>query len=133
MKNDFLNALIHISLNGPPVHSKEADILLNKVTDRNVSQCHYKVPTVYSKTSVSSSTSTQTQAIIDVDTDSIASVEIFKLECTLEITSSSDFLNTNLESDDSSLEDEVDDDDDVYVKYVHDVLKTCLAVNFRKI
>ena len=113
MKNDLLNALIHISLNGPPVHSKEADILLNKVTDIYVSQCHYKVPTVYSKTSVSSSTSTQTQAIIDVDTDSIASVEISKLECTLDITSSSDFLNTNLESDDSSSEDEVDDDDDV--------------------
>ena len=33
MKNDLSKALIHISLNGPPVHSKEADILLNKVTD----------------------------------------------------------------------------------------------------
>ena len=33
MKNDLLNALIHILLNGPPVHSKVAYILLNKVTD----------------------------------------------------------------------------------------------------
>ena len=37
MKNDLLNALIHVSLNGPPIHSKEADTLLNKVADKYVS------------------------------------------------------------------------------------------------
>ena len=73
----------------------------------NLCKTMIKVPTVYSKTPVSSSTSTQTQAIIDIDTDSIASVEISKLECTLDITSSSDFLNTNLESDDSSSQDDL--------------------------
>ena len=38
MKNDLLNALIDISSNEPSIHSKEANILLNKVTDIYVSE-----------------------------------------------------------------------------------------------
>ena len=33
MHNDLLNALSHVSLNEPPMHNKEGDSSLQKVTD----------------------------------------------------------------------------------------------------
>ena len=44
MKNDMLNALINISLNGPPVNTKEADDLIQRVVQKYIDECHYKVP-----------------------------------------------------------------------------------------
>ena len=112
MKNDLLNALIHVSLNGPSIHSKEADTLLNKVADKYVSQRHYKVPNIYSQRSDSSSTSTQTHAIdVEMIQDSISYVEVSKLESALDMMTRDEFLNTNLESDDISSEDDEEDDD----------------------
>ena len=43
MKHDLLNALIHISFNGLPIHSIDAGSLVNKVTDIYVRIRHYKV------------------------------------------------------------------------------------------
>ena len=112
MKNDLLNALIHVSLNGPPIHSKEADTLLNEVADKYVSQRHYKVPNIYSQRSDSSSTSTQTHAIdVEMIQDSISYVEVSKLESALDMMTHDEFLNMNLESDDISFEDDEEDDD----------------------
>ena len=47
MKNDVLNALLHISLNGPPVNSPEADALIERVTDEYSQQKHRKAPKIY--------------------------------------------------------------------------------------
>lgn len=61
--NDLLNALSHISLNEPPMHNKEGDSSLNKVTDIYVSKHHYKGPKRDYDRNVSNSASTQTNTI----------------------------------------------------------------------
>ena len=43
MKNDLLNALLHISMNGPPVNSPEAEHLISKVVEQYCEQKHNKV------------------------------------------------------------------------------------------
>lgn len=43
MKHDLLNALIQISFSRLPIHSIDADSLVNKVTDIYVRECQYKV------------------------------------------------------------------------------------------
>ena len=48
MKNDLLNALLHVSMNSSPVNSKEVDDLITRVVDKYVKDRHYKVPTIYS-------------------------------------------------------------------------------------
>ena len=63
MKNDLLNAMIHMSLNEPPIHDKEADSFLNKVMDIYVSESHYKVLKLYSEKSVSAITSRKAGSI----------------------------------------------------------------------
>ena len=68
----MLNALIHISSNEPSIHSKEANILLNKVTDIYVSERRYKVPKFCYEKSVSGNTSTKT-GTIEILSDSIES------------------------------------------------------------
>ena len=44
MKNDFLNSLLHISINGPPANRKEADQLLERVCNAYANEKHKKIP-----------------------------------------------------------------------------------------
>ena len=61
MKNDLLNSLLHISINGPSANSKEAHKLLERVPHAYANEKHKKITQVYSigKTDVSSSTQTK--------------------------------------------------------------------------
>ena len=36
MKNELLNSLLHISINGPAVNSKEADNLISRVVEKYI-------------------------------------------------------------------------------------------------
>ena len=36
MKNDLLNALLHMFMNGPPANSPEAERLINRVVDKYI-------------------------------------------------------------------------------------------------
>ena len=47
MKNDLLNALLHISMNGPLVNSPEAEHLISRVVEQYCEQKHNKVPQIY--------------------------------------------------------------------------------------
>ena len=61
MKNDLLNAMLHISLNGRPhVNSPESANLFEWVTNINAEQNHGKVPKIYVERKVRKSVSTQT-------------------------------------------------------------------------
>ena len=61
MKNDLLNLLLHISVNGPPANSKEADQLLERVCNAYANEKHKKIPQVYSLGKTEASSSTQTK------------------------------------------------------------------------
>ena len=61
MKNDLLNSLLHISINGPPANSKEADQLLERVCNAYANEKHKKIPQVYSLGKTEASSSTQTE------------------------------------------------------------------------
>ena len=61
MKNDLLNLLLHISVNGPPANSKEADQLLERVCNAYANEKHKKIPQVYSLGKTEASSSTQTE------------------------------------------------------------------------
>ena len=64
MKNDMLNGLLHISMNGPPPNSAEADHLINRVVDKYCQQNHNKVPNIYVERKNFTSVITQT---VDAD------------------------------------------------------------------
>ena len=65
MKNDLLNLLLHISVNGPPANSKEADQLLERVCSAYANEKHKKIPQVNSlgKTEASSSAQTENNVV----------------------------------------------------------------------
>ena len=44
MKNDLLNAFMQISINGPPLHSKEESSLISRVSEQYALARHIKVP-----------------------------------------------------------------------------------------
>ena len=49
VKNDLLNSLLHISINGPSANSKEADQLLERICNVYAANGkHKKIPQVYS-------------------------------------------------------------------------------------
>ena len=83
MKNNLLNTLIQISLNGPLVH-KGADNLITKKTVTHVTKGHYKEPKCYSERSVSNS-STQTDAIKILIDSKHPSIQVSRLEDTPDI------------------------------------------------
>ena len=60
-KNNLLNSLLHISINGPPANSKEADQLLERVCNAYANEKHKKIPQVYSLGKTEASSSTQTK------------------------------------------------------------------------
>ena len=47
MKSDLLNALLYISMSGPPVNSPEAEHLISRVVEQYCEQKHNKVPQSY--------------------------------------------------------------------------------------
>ena len=61
MKNDLLNSLLHISINGPPTNSKEADQLLERVCNACANEKHKKISQIYSLGKTEASSSTQTE------------------------------------------------------------------------
>ena len=61
MKNDLLNSLLHISINGPSANSKEAHKLLERVRHAYANEKHKKIPQINSKGKTDASSSTQTK------------------------------------------------------------------------
>ena len=61
MKNDLPNSVLHISINGPPTSSKEADQLLEKVCNAYANEKHKKISQIYSLGKTEASSSTQTE------------------------------------------------------------------------
>ena len=61
MKNDLLNSLLHISINGPSANSKEAHKLLERVRHAYANEKHKKIPQVNSIGKTDASSSTQTK------------------------------------------------------------------------
>ena len=59
-KNDLLNALLHISMNDPPVSSPEAEHLISRVVEQYCEQKHNKVPQIYVTSKISRTIYTQT-------------------------------------------------------------------------
>ena len=47
IKNDILNALLHIFRNGPPANNPEAELLINRVIYQYIEPRHNKVPQIY--------------------------------------------------------------------------------------
>ena len=106
MKTDLLSGLLHISINGPPVNSKEADNLIMRVVDKYVNQRHYKAPTIYTAVTTTSSSSTQTETVevneeIEIEED----IDILINDC------EGEFMTTNFEDGQTSSEEEYEDDE----------------------
>ena len=97
MKNDLLNALLHVSMNGPQVNSKEADDLITRVVDRYVKERHYKVTTIYSAVTTTSSSSTQTENVTNIHDE--MEIEDFVLPVN---EYEGDFLTTNFDDEEMS-------------------------------
>ncbi|CAB4023114.1 zinc finger 862-like, partial [Paramuricea clavata] len=103
MKSDLLNALLMISINGPPLKTKEYQELMEEVAVRNANEKHRMCPrsfiSVVQKKSLSSSTQT-------VDIDELSEIEeAQKIDNHLQ-------ENAFFESDESDGDDNDDDDDD---------------------
>ena len=89
MKNDLLNALLHISMNGPPVNSPEAEHLISRVVEQYCEQKHNKVPQIYVTSKINRTICTQ-KVDIDEDNESIEII-IEKME-----ERDDEFIATNL-------------------------------------
>ena len=106
IKTDLLNGLLHISINGPPVNSKEDDKLIMRVVDKYLNQRHYKAPTTYTAVTTTSSSSTQMETVevneeIEIEED----IDILINDC------EGEFMMTNIEDGQTSSEDEYEDDE----------------------
>ena len=108
MKNDLLNALLHITLNGPPVNGPEAESLINRVTEDYSKQSHRKTPKIYAQKWIGNTMSTQTEMFeIDDDVEDLISKISEKNE------QDTNFLPTNIGDDDSSSDDSEDDESEM--------------------
>ena len=101
MKNDLLNAFMHISINGPPLHSKEAAVLIIRVSEQNALEPHRKIQKLFSESSNATNASTQTEVIVGVEL-SYENCSPGKLESTLDDINYEQFLNSNFDDDSSS-------------------------------
>ena len=110
MKNDLLNALLHISMNGPAANSLEAEQLINRVVERYIDQNPCKVPQIYTPKQIKNAVSTQTE-VMDIDEDKDDFITYMdRME-----EQSCDFLTTNFDSDDDEYC-SCDTDDEYMVK-----------------
>ena len=95
MKNDLLNAMLHITINGPAANSPEAEQLINRVVERYIDQNPHKLPQIYTPKQKRYAISTQTEVMdIDEDKDDFTTY-IDRME-----ERSCDFLTANFDSDD---------------------------------
>ena len=82
MKNDVLNSLLHISINGPGVNIKEADNLISQVVEKYINQVHYKVLKEFteatSRTVTKSSTQTLPETILEIQ-ESVETVQAMEV------------------------------------------------------
>ena len=108
MKNDLLNALLHITLNGPAVNSPEAESLINRVTEDYSKQSHRKTPKIFTEKKIGNTMSTQTE-VLEID-DNI--VEDLLSKISEENEQHTNFLPTNMDlSDDNPSSDDSEDDE----------------------
>ena len=70
IKNDLLNSLLHVSISGPPVNSKEADNLISRVVEKYIDQVHYKVPSKFTCVSTNTASTSSTQTLSEVSVES---------------------------------------------------------------
>ena len=110
MKKDLLNALLHTSMNGPPVNSPEAEHLISRVVEQYWEQKHNKVPQIYVTSKINRTIYMQTEKVdIDEDNESIKTI-IEKME-----ERDDEFIATNFDyyySDDACSS--INEDDDSY-------------------
>ena len=102
---------MHISINGPPLHTKEADALISRVAEQYALGHHRKVPRLFSERSDSTSASTQTEVIVDVELVEENQLPN-ELESSLDAMNRDEVLNSNFEYDESSSEGSSSHDDD---------------------
>ena len=92
--------MLHISLNGPPVRSPDAESLLNRVVDKYCEEKHNKKPSIYGPREKAQTIATQTQVInVSIDDDDEMQDVIKKLEY-----DEQEFIATNFESDSDDFE-----------------------------
>lgn len=118
LKNDLLNALMLISINGPPVNTKEADEVISRAAENYSVQKHRKVPSLVSEQKLSTTKTcshTQTDGsdlTINVDEDNISSAKIDDFLSELDHENEflvSNFIADSSDSEESESEDELDD------------------------
>ena len=118
MKNDLLNPLLHISMNGTAANSPEAEQLTNRVVERYIDQNPYKGPQIYTPKQIKNTNSTQRE-VMDIEEDK----DDFTTYMDRMEEQSCDFLTTNFDSDDDEYC-SCDTDDEYMVNssdiYVHD-------------
>ena len=107
MENDLLNALLHISMNSPPVNSPEAKHLISRVVEQYCEQKHNKIPQIYVMSKINRTLCTQTEKVdIDEDNESIETI-IEKME-----ERDDEFIATNFDSDSDDAYSSSNEDDD---------------------
>ena len=114
MKNDMLNALLMITVNGPQCHTEEWEKLMQEVTLKYEKQHHKKQPNIFIPIVKQKNVSTFTQTIIDDNLENIHS-EIEMIEKKLESTfNNKEIISTNAidSSDDEEDSDEEDNDEE---------------------
>ena len=101
MKNDVLNSLLHISINGPAVNSKEADNLISRVVEKYINQVHYKVPKEFTEATSRTATTSSTQTISESILESQESVETEQaMDVDIPNEENEEYLTTNMEVSD---------------------------------
>lgn len=103
MKNDLLNALLHISINGPDVNSSDASKLIEKACLKFQQTGRYKRPNILVTRSVLASTSTQTTPSTLIEDEEPLEAH---LEHLLQKESTEELMITHFEGSDSDSESE---------------------------
>ena len=75
MKNDLLNGLLMLSINGPRYRSAEARIVIENAAKRWISARRYKRPTIYRTIQESPAKSVETQTVATVNIDVVEANE----------------------------------------------------------
>ena len=110
MKNDLLSALLHISINGPPVNCNDSEAIITKAVHRYSNEIHHKAPYLLSEHRKSSNSYAPTETydvdIVDVEEDNVCS----ELDKFLKEPNKEDYIVSNIlilnSSDDSSVSDD---------------------------
>ena len=104
-KNDLLNSLLHISINGPSANNKEADQLLERVCNAYANVRQKKIQQVYSLGKIEASSSTQTENNIETTVENYEK-ETSCLDFIRPDFYQASFMISNLAEEESSKEDD---------------------------